>query len=61
MSLLNSLPSIIEGASYVVTGAAVIAAVIPSPKAEKAASVLKGARKLLDLLALNIGNAKNAK
>lgn len=49
----------LEGASYVVSGAAVLAALLPTPKAEKAAKVLTWARKVLDFLACNWKNAKN--
>lgn len=51
---------VLEGASYVVSGASVLAALIPSPKAEKAAKVLTWARKALDFLACNWKNAKNS-
>ena len=51
--------TLIEVASYIVTGAAVLASAIPSPKAEKASKGLKFLRKFLDLLAMNLGHAKN--
>ena len=43
-----------------VKGAAILAAAIPSPKAEKASKALSFIRKGLDFLAMNVGNAKNA-
>lgn len=52
--------TLIEVASYVVSGAAILAAAIPSPKAEKASKALSFVRKCLDFLAMNVGHAKNA-
>lgn len=52
--------TLIEVVSYVVSGAAILAAAIPSPKAEKASKALSFVRKGLDFLAMNVGNAKNA-
>lgn len=52
--------TLIEVASYIVTGAAVLASAIPNPKAEKASKGLMLLRKALDFLAMNVGHAKNA-
>ena len=52
--------TLIEVVSYIVSGAAILAAAIPSPKAEKASKALSFIRKGLDFLAMNVGNAKNA-
>ena len=52
--------TLIEVVSYVVSGAAILAAAIPSPKAEKASKALSFIRKGLDFLAMNVGHAKNA-
>lgn len=52
--------TLIEVVSYVVSGAAILAAAIPSPKAEKASKALSFIRKCLDFLAMNVGHAKNA-
>ena len=52
--------TLIEVVSYVVSGAAILAAAIPSPKAEKASKALSFLRKVLDFLAMNVGHAKNA-
>ena len=52
--------TLIEVVSYVVSGAAILAAAIPSPKAEKASKALSFVRKCLDFLAMNVGHAKNA-
>ena len=54
------LETVLEATSYVVSGAAVLAAAIPSPKGEKASKALTFVRKVLDFLAMNVGNAKNA-
>ena len=54
------LETLIEVVSYVVSGAAILAAAIPSPKAEKASKALSFVRKCLDFLAMNVGHAKNA-
>ena len=52
--------TLIEVVSYVVSGAAILAAAIPSPKDEKASKALSFVRKGLDFLAMNVGHAKNA-
>ena len=57
MELLQTLPALIEGASYVVSGAAVIASVFPA--AHKVGMVLAVASKVINFLAFNFGNAKN--
>jgi len=54
---MEKIQMVIEGASYLVTGATVLAALLPIPKVSK---VLQVVRRVLDLLAFNIGNAKNA-
>lgn len=54
------LETVLEATSYVVSGAAVLAAAIPSPKGDKASKALTFVRKVLDFLAMNFGNAKNA-
>ena len=54
------LETVIEVVSYVVSGAAILAAAIPSPKAEKASKALSFVRKCLDFLAMNVGHAKTA-
>lgn len=59
VTVINNIGTILEGISYVVSGAAVVAAVVP--KAQNAVPVLQGIRKVIDLLALNVGNAKNGK
>lgn len=48
-----------EIASQVIAGAAAVAAIFP--KAEKLTGILLVVRKIVDVLALNIFNAKNAK
>ena len=53
MTLLDG----INYASAIISGAAILAAVFP--KTSGAVPVLHGLRKVLDLLALNVGNAKN--
>lgn len=49
----------VDTAAYLVSGAATLAAVLPIP--EKAKGMLAIARNVLDVLALNIGNARNKK
>lgn len=49
----------VDTAAYLVSGAATLAAVLPIP--EKAKGMLAIARNVLDVLALNIGNAINKK
>ncbi|AMC34718.1 hypothetical protein [Janthinobacterium sp. B9-8] len=58
MNLLTQLPDLLQAASSVVGVASVIAALVPSPKVRGA---LSKARAVLDFLAFNFGNAKNAK
>jgi hypothetical protein len=53
MTLLDGL----ELGSQIIGGAAILAAIFP--KTSGAVPVLHGLRKVLDLLALNVGNAKN--
>lgn len=48
--------AIIEGVSYVISGAAVIAALTPTKKDDV---ILGKVRRVVDLLAFNFGNAKN--
>ena len=48
----------LETAPIIVTAAAAIAAITPTPKDD---IVLIWVRKIIDFLALNFGNAKNAK
>jgi hypothetical protein len=50
---------LITGISYVVSGAAVVATFFP--KAEKVGKALGTASKVINFLALNLGNAKNQK
>lgn len=57
--MIDLLLVIVEGAALLVGGAAILAAVLPVP--EKARTLLGKARKVLDFLALNLGNAKNEK
>lgn len=52
-----SLSNYIDTAAYLVSGAATLAAVLPIP--DKAKGMIAIARNVLDVLALNIGNAKN--
>jgi hypothetical protein len=60
--MLEVVNWIIENPVQVITGivtvAAAIAAITPSPEDDKAVAK---ARKVLDALALNVGHAKNAK
>ena len=48
--------AIIEGAAYVISGAAIIAALTPTKKDDV---ILGKVRRVIDLLAFNFGNAKN--
>lgn len=63
LEMLGSAATAIDAAvTYgpdVVAVAAALAAVLP--RGERAAGVLAGLRKFLDVLALNVGNARNAK
>jgi hypothetical protein len=52
--------TLLEGIGYVVSGAAVLAAIIPTAGGEKASKALRFVRRVIDVLAMNIGNAKNA-
>lgn len=54
--VLENSDAIIQGATAIISGAALIAAITPSPKDNK---VLKWARAVLDLFALNVRHAKN--
>jgi len=54
-----SMGNYVDTAAYLVSGAATLAAVLPIP--DKAKGMISIARQLLDVLALNIGNAKNIK
>lgn len=54
------LETVLEATSYVVSGAAVLAAAIPSPNGDKASKALMFVRKILDFLAMNFAHAKNA-
>lgn len=56
-SAVIDLPVWMQIATIVVTAASSIAALLPTPKSSGFLSVL---RKLIDLLALNFGGAKNA-
>ena len=58
MPLTEQLSNWLLMASHVVSAAAAIAALTPSPKTT---SALNTAYQLLQILALNIGQAKNAK
>jgi len=48
----------VEVAAYVIAGASAVAAVFPNPKVNAVLLIL---RKIVDCLAINVGNAKNAK
>ena len=48
--------AIIEGVSYVISGAAITAAPTPTKKDDV---ILGKVRRVIDLLAFNFGNAKN--
>ena len=52
--------TLLEGIGYVVSGAAVLAAIIPTAGGEKASKALRFVRRVIDVLAMNVGNAKNA-
>lgn len=52
--------ALLEGIGYVVSGAAVLAAIIPTAGGEKASKALRFVRRVIDVLAMNVGNAKNA-
>lgn len=54
------LETIFEAAGYIVSGAAILAAALPSPKADKASKALLFTRKVIDFLGMNFANAKNA-
>lgn len=56
--VVNALPVIIDVTSKVIAGAALVAAITPTPKDDK---VIGKVRKVVDFLALNIGFAKNRK
>jgi hypothetical protein len=56
--LVSNAGTIVQGAAEIVGGAAVVAAVLPTPRAS---AWLSGLRRLLDLIAFNIGNAKNGR
>jgi hypothetical protein len=58
MDMIDSAASVWSVASEVIALAAIVAAALPKPKEGTA---LYWARSLLDLLAVNIANAKNAK
>lgn len=53
----ETVMNVIDIVSKVIAGAAVIATITPSPKDNMVLGVLK---KLLDVLAANVGKAKNA-
>jgi len=55
--LMDKVPQWLEIATMIVTLAATIAAVTPSPKDD---GIVKTLRTVVDLLALNFGHAKNA-
>lgn len=50
--------AIISGVTMIVAGASILAAMTPTPKDD---TILAKAKKALDVLAFNIGNAKNRK
>lgn len=56
--LITNLGSVLDVATKVVAVAAAIAALVPS--GGNAVGVIASVRKVIDVLALNIGNAKNA-
>jgi hypothetical protein len=56
--LITNLGSLLDVATKVVAVAAAIAALVPS--GGNAVGVIASVRKVIDVLALNIGNAKNA-
>ncbi len=53
---LTNIPQYLQILTAVISAASLIAAITPTPKDD---SFLAMARKLVDLLALNFGNAKN--
>lgn len=55
--IMDKVPQWLEIAAMVVTLAATIAAVTPSPKDD---GIVKSIRSVIDILALNFGHAKNA-
>lgn len=56
--VVDNGPALVQGATAVVTVASVITAATKTPKDD---AILAGIRKVLDVLALNIGGARNAK
>jgi hypothetical protein len=56
---MTDLFLILQGAATVIGGASVIASAFP--RAEKVGSVLGAVGKVINFLAFNFGNAKNAK
>ncbi len=56
--LLAHVPDLVQAAGLIVTGASMLAALTPTPKDD---GVLLWVRKVIDLLALNVLGAKNAK
>mgnify|MGYP003627905250 FL=1 len=56
--IISNAANLLDIVMKVVAVAAAIAAV--APNGEKASGVIASARKVLDLLALNVGNAKNS-
>lgn len=58
MTVVNNAGDIVGAASSIVGGASVLAAMLPTPKAS---AWLSGLRRLLDLVAFNIANAKNGR
>tara|TARA_R110000824_G_scaffold91379_5_gene222434 strand:+ start:4087 stop:4281 length:195 start_codon:yes stop_codon:yes gene_type:complete len=57
--IVENLGILLDLAAKVVAVAAAVAAIVPS--GENASGVIAAVRKLVDILALNIGNAENAK
>ena len=55
--LTSNLSNLVDIVMRVVAMAAAIAAIVPG--GSRASGVIASARKILDLLALNVGNAKN--
>lgn len=51
---------IVNVVTQVVGVASIVAAALPVPKAQQAAGWLGTLRKILDVVAANVGNAKNA-
>ena len=61
INLVNSLPDWLQAIAVVLVALNAIAALTPTPKDDTAiGKALLFVRKLIDLLALNVGNAKNA-